>query len=126
MQNVSYYIKGEKRYPQSSTSKLNSYSGIGALVSNADFERLDLQIKDAIKYLKKNEINLKKLSELRFKKIQIDFGIEKRDVWAQFDFFPPLLLKLAGNLNIGIEISQYETAESIKNSRPKKKSKKGG
>jgi hypothetical protein len=123
-QNVSYYIKGERRFPKNPTSKLNNYSGIGALVSEADFDRVDLQVKDAVKYLKKNEGILKKLGDLRFKEMKIDFGIEKRNVWAQFEFFPPTLLKLAGNLNIGLEISLYQADEPEKKSKPKKQSRK--
>ena len=41
----------------------------------------------------------------------LDFGIEWRDVAAQFDHLPPTLVRLAGALGLGLEISHYPVEE---------------
>ena len=37
----------------------------------------------------------------------LDFGISQRDVAAQFDYFQPELVRIAGKLGLGLELSQY-------------------
>ena len=37
----------------------------------------------------------------------LDFGIEWRNESVQCDSFPPSLIALAGQIGLGIEISQY-------------------
>jgi hypothetical protein len=47
--------------------------------------------------------------------VRLDFPsclrIGTNDVVAQFDYFPPALLKAAGNLGIGLELSIYPCSE---------------
>ena len=67
------------------------------------------QIEDAISFLKSNQKELAKLLEFPGADTNyIDFAIEDRlDVGLQCDRFPPELLRLAGNLGIGIEIERW-------------------
>jgi hypothetical protein len=58
----------------------------------------------AIAFLKANQVELEQLG---IERIDLDFGIQDRDVAVQGDYFPPELLRLAGNLNIGIEVTRY-------------------
>ena len=86
-------------------------------LSSADFDNLEQQQRDAIDFLK---TNFKKFKALYSYKLYpsdsptIDFGINSRmedDVVVQCDYFPTELLKLAGDLGFGIEISQYRNIE---------------
>lgn len=84
------------------------YSGMNIGVSDADMDEFELQIKDAIGFLKDNEILLAEV--MGFPGVagaELDFGIEWRDVAAQGDYLPPELVKLAGGLGIGVMISHY-------------------
>jgi hypothetical protein len=99
--------KGEPRSPRSE-GKLYEDSGFNLDVSDADFLDLPRQVEDAIAFL---EGNHKKLSRLcgfpGIETVTLDFGIARRDVFAQFHRFPPTLIRLAGELGLGIELSQY-------------------
>jgi hypothetical protein len=39
--------------------------------------------------------------------VELDFGIARRNVAAQSDWFPPRLVSLAGSLCLGLTISHY-------------------
>src|ERR1700749_4898075 len=87
-------------------------SGINFLTSNADFDKLDRQIKGTIKFLEKHRLLLKKITtneNVEF--CTLDFGINLRmgynNIASQSDYFPHKLLKLAGDLQIDIGISLY-------------------
>lgn len=93
------------------------YSGFKIDASRADFSDLGKQIKDAIRFLKRNRKELAILSKFRgVETIELDFGIASRDVPVQCDSFPAELVRLAGELNIGITLSQYPSAKG----KPKK------
>jgi len=102
------YHKDEPRFRSKPKGKVNDKSGLNVSVSEADFADLQGQIEDAISFLKQNKSELKRLRQfLGVEGVCLDFGIKKRDVIAQYDYFPPELLYLAGGLGIGIELSQY-------------------
>ena len=66
------------------------------------------QIRDAIKFLERHKRQLRRLSRLPgVETLTLDFGVARRDVPAQFDYFPPNLLLAAGKLGIGLELSWY-------------------
>jgi len=73
---------------------------------------LNYKKKDVINYLIQNKNKIIKIQQLAgLDSLYLDFGIEQRDVAMQCDSFPPKLIKLAGELNLGIEISQYPIFE---------------
>jgi hypothetical protein len=103
------YRKGEPRFSASkSQEKVNKSSGLQVDVSEADFDNLHGQIQDAISFMQKHKTELERLCKFPgVEGVSLDFGIARRDVVAQYDYFPPELLYLAGRLGIGIELSQY-------------------
>lgn len=104
--------KGQSIIKSAPKSKKANSSAFHFDVSHADFSALDKQIKDAINFLKKNKKYLKVIKRNRtVDSALLDFAITSRmkskGTFVQCDFFPAELLKLAGELNIGIELSQY-------------------
>lgn len=111
------FVKGDKIGYTKNINTAYQTNGCIFDLSNADFDRLDLQKKDALNFLETNFDKLKLLPEYGLKTEEIpviDFGIYTRifDVEIQSDYFEPKLLKLAGELNFGIEISQYIQSEN--------------
>jgi len=106
------FIKGEPTIRTKPEGKKHPFSGLSLEASGADFNQLEKQIEDAIKFLKLNKGKLRQISatkEVDF--ATLDFGIELRidfeSVVYQFEHFPSELLKLAGELEIGLDISLY-------------------
>ncbi len=114
----SFYRKGEYR-----TKKTNhSSSGARYLVSNADFDSFEEQKKDAIRFLRDNASSIREIMSIPgHEGAELDFGINRRDVLVQSDFFPAELAKLAGELGIGITLSVYpEPEEENMEGKPEK------
>lgn len=110
------HLKGDKR-PFKNQDKQLQYetSGCRFDISKADFNDFESQRKDAVQFLNQNYEKLEKLNGFGLNKNEIPvigFGIEKQiaDFWCQTEYLQPELLKLTGNLNIGIEISLYQPA----------------
>lgn len=106
------YKKGEARFKGMLNGKKNVNSGAAFGVSKADSGKLDKQIRDAIKYLTKNKIAIKKLTNNKqVESACLDFAVELRmgynKIALQSDTFPHELLKLSGDLKVDIEISLY-------------------
>ena len=106
-----HYI-GQPMFKSKPNGKKLIHSGIGTQTSKADFDNLDKQIKDTIKYLKTHAEKLsiiKQTKEIDF--AVLDFGInlriDKKKILLQSDRFPSELLKLAGDLGLDIELSVY-------------------
>jgi hypothetical protein len=85
--------------------------------SKAEFDNLNKQISDSIRFLKKNFKHFKSLSKYGIKQNDqavLDFGIEsrlKKNIVVQSDRFPSELLLICGELGFAIELSQYWTAK---------------
>jgi hypothetical protein len=96
--------KGERK----SAKRIHKWSGFTMVASEADMDDVPQQIADAMNFLTTNHEELSKLQNFPgAETVSLDFGIEDRDVGVQCDYFPPELLRLAGNLGIGIEITRY-------------------
>ncbi|MBA6316962.1 hypothetical protein [Cellulophaga baltica] len=107
------HLKGEKR-PFKKLNKPMNYetSGCRFDLSKADFNDFETQRNDVINFLNHNYQKLERLTEFGLDKKEIaviGFGIENQmtDFWCQTEYLQPELLKLTGNLNIGIEITLY-------------------
>ena len=101
------WIKGEAKF-RNRPDKLNTNSGLNIIVSDAEFNEFSLQKEQAEVYLSDNLEQLKKVVQYQgVDNVYIDFGIEWRDVYIQSDYFPASLVKLAGEIGLGIEITQY-------------------
>jgi hypothetical protein len=98
--------KGQPRVPrgrgvfQTSTVHLD--------VSEAPFSDLQAQVGDAIAFLTKNSDALG--AAIQFPGVEratLDFAVEAKDVAIDSKYLPPELMRLAGDLGIGIELSIY-------------------
>jgi hypothetical protein len=94
--------------------KLYDHTLCGFDVSDKDFTDLKPQVDDAIQWLLKNFEALSNLKKINSSS-KLDFGfytefIDSKIV-AQYNTIPAKLMKLAGELNIDIELSQYWHAE---------------
>lgn len=103
--------KGEAINKLDNTKKL-PYSYVSILTSNAEFDKLQAQINDTIKYLKRNFDKLKLVSTVKnidyfVLNFGIDLTINKKNILTQNEMLPSKLLKLCGDLNIDIELSIY-------------------
>jgi hypothetical protein len=104
--------KGDTQFRNKPDGKKLSESYITFLASNADFEDLSSQIRDTIKFLKKNRKGLSYVSKVKgidsaFLHFGIDLRIDKENILVQTDIFPSELLKVAGDLKIDIAFSIY-------------------
>jgi len=111
---VAVFRRGQPKSPAANPKgpKLNA-SGFHAVVSEADFSKLHIQIADAVQFLEQNHTDLSRLKAfLGVDGISLDFGIEERDVAAQSERFPPKLLSLLGDLGIWLEFTLYPVAEA--------------
>ena len=113
----SSYRKGEYRTKKST----HLSSGARYLVSNADFDNFEEQKRDAISFLRNNANSIREIISISgIDNAELNFGIDRRDVPVQSDFFPAELLRLTGELGIGIMLSQYPIPEE-----EEEKNKKG-
>lgn len=80
-------------------------------VSEADFSNLQEQVKDAIAFLQLHKEDLQLIMSEPSTSGVLDFAIEWRDVFAQFDSFPAALVREAGNLGLALELSHYPASE---------------
>ena len=109
------YLKGDDLIKNHSKHAEN---GCKFDLSDAEFDRFDLQKKDAIEFLTKHFIELKRLTEFGIEEVDkgtIDFAVysTSQNSLIQSDYyFEVELLKLAGELSFGIEITQYFPEES--------------
>jgi hypothetical protein len=87
-------------------------SGFTVGVSRSSWANLAEQARDAIAFLKEHEQALAMLrsapgvEDMRLD-FPIDLRIDRKKVFAQFDYFPPELVSTAGALGLGLEISIY-------------------
>ncbi len=102
------FRKGEKH-----GSRVIQKNSANYLISDADFDNFVAQKRDAISYLSHNSTVLKKAMSLPgIEGACLDFAVEEKDTFTQSNYLEPELLKFAGTLGIGIEISLYPCSES--------------
>jgi hypothetical protein len=100
--------RGEPVFPASQPDgRRHESSGVHILVSDAEFDDFQSQVNDAISFLQGNELQLRRLAEWPGVEVELDFGIERRDVILECNTFPAELLRLAGALGIDITISHF-------------------
>jgi hypothetical protein len=110
------YRKGDPASPMGPRrEKYNPSGGICFDVSSAD-GLLSAQAEDAVAFLTKYYADLVRLRDNpAVADMRIDFGYDLRldgeSVMVQCDFLPPELLRLAGELRIGFELSLYPRSE---------------
>jgi hypothetical protein len=109
------FRKDERCFPDDPRSETcHSAGGFKCEVSSAD-GNLEEEIRDAAEFLKEHLDDLARLRDLPgVEWMCLDFGIYLRidgeRCVVQYDYLPPELLRLAGELGIGIELSLYPIA----------------
>lgn len=82
--------------------------GFSCDVSDCDWDDLPGQFSDASRFLKRHQLEiLRIISGGEVDDIRLDFPYFNRGQFCQCDYLPPKLLKRAGDLGIGIELSLY-------------------
>ena len=101
--------RGQPVFPASQPDgRRHERSGVHVSVSDAEFDNLQQQVIDATEFLRVETEQILRLREFPgVDRVTLDFGIEPRDVAVQCDYLSPELVRLAGSLGLGIEISQY-------------------
>ena len=115
----SIFRKGERRFPNSERNQeRNEFSGLKIDVSEKEWDDLPGQLSDALTFLTSHSGELRRL--VRFpgvEDVRLDFPynlrIDAKNVLGQCDYLPPALLREAGNLGVGIELSLYPAEASI-------------
>ena len=122
--------KGEPVFKSKPQGRKLTQSRVSIQTSKAEFDNLDMQIKDTIRYLKKHKdklsyINKTKEIEYAFLDFGIDLRIDGRNTIMQSDMFPIALVKPAGEIGLSIMLSIYPIdMENILEKRKAKPSKK--
>jgi hypothetical protein len=113
------YRRGEPRWRSNPTGPKNDRSGINLVASDADFDDVATQIEETIAFLTQN---MEELQRLRMypgvEDIILDFGIRRSDEPIQNIEFPSALLRLAGALDITLDLSIYPARKKRKTERP--------
>ena len=112
--------RGEPVFPVSQpTGRRHQRSGVHVTASDADFGEFPRQVAEATAFLRAEVEQVRRLCKWPgVEAVDLDFGIERRDVAVQCDHLPPELVRLAGSLGLGIELSQYWTADEAADAEP--------
>jgi hypothetical protein len=108
----SVYRAGEPRRPSKPEGQRNQTSGFSVDVSDATWEDVREQVKDAIAFLDEHEEAIKMLRAAPgVEDMRLDFAVDLRidrvHIFGQYDYFPPELVARAGALGLGLELSIY-------------------
>lgn len=100
---------GKPVFPASQPNgRQHDRSGVHVTASDADFSEFPRQVAEATAFLQAEFEQVRRLCAWPgVEAVDLDFGIERRDVAVQCDRLPPALIRLAGSLGLGIELSQY-------------------
>ena len=103
---------GEPRFASQPDGNRHELSGFTVDVSRHPPSDLPAQIRDAVAFLKDHEKGVARLrsapgvDDMRLD-FPVDLRIDRSTVMAQFDYFPPELVSVAGALGLGLELSIY-------------------
>jgi len=110
---------GELRLPRSQPDgPRHSRSGLTVGVSDQEWTDLSSQVADALNFLRTHHQEVSRLVAFPgVEDVRLDFPCAIRadgvQVFAQFEYLPPLLLTEAGGLGVGIELSLYRVDPDV-------------
>ncbi|MEJ8840462.1 hypothetical protein [Ramlibacter sp. AN1133] len=91
-------------------------SGVNLEVSDAEFEELEQQQADAVRFLREHATALRNMREVEgVERSTLDFGIAMRDVVVQSDSFSADLISALATVGCGLELTQFPTGRKAKN-----------
>ena len=105
-------------YKYKKTGTFNDY-GFKCGVSSGSWDDLDDQIQDACSFLTDHFDEIKRLvNQYDIDDIMLDFPVTnqlmKHDLFNHLDYIPPSILKLVGELGVGIGVTQYRPSTEEK------------
>jgi hypothetical protein len=104
---VQGWNRGDPMFPRSEGKRCKS-SGVHAEVSPADFDEFQQQVADATKFLPEHIDEIRRLRNFPgVESVTIDFGIWRRDLFAEYKESPEELVRLAGSLGLSLTLSIY-------------------
>jgi hypothetical protein len=108
----SVFRAGEPKLGAQTNGQKHEVSGFNVEVSRASWTNLAVQAADAVAFLQKHRRSLTRLRRIRevediWLDFPLDLRIDRKTVFAQFDYFPPKLISLAGGVGCGLGISIY-------------------
>lgn len=97
--------RGEPVFPaRQPDGRRHQRSGVHVSASDADFGEFPRQVGEAAAFLRAEAGQVQRLVEWPgVEGVDLDFGVERRDVAVQCDRLTPELVRLAGSLGLGIE-----------------------
>ncbi|CAN7516525.1 hypothetical protein [Acidovorax sp. Root217] len=99
-------------------SRLARTSGVVLQISDAEFEELELQQADAIRFLNDHDQALQAMRTVKGVEVAcVDFGIAMRSVIVQSDRFPAELIAALAKVGCTMELTQYPTGPKARNLR---------
>ena len=102
------FHKGSRR----SEKSVGETSGITVPTSGAEMDQFEKQVEDSLEFLRSNQAELSRLKSFEgVEELRLDFGVSRKDLFGQYQFLPPELVSLAGQLGLGLEVSIYGTDE---------------
>ena len=102
------YRRGEPRLPSKPGRGTSERSGLSVLVSAAGLHDFPAQLRDAAAFLETYAGEIRRLVAFPgVAGVSLDFAVAWRDVAAEFNSFPPELVRLAGACGIGLDLSHY-------------------
>ena len=81
-------------------------------VSQCDFDDFPGQLRDALTFMSANAADVTLLMGSAEAAGVLDFAVECRDEGFQFRTFPPTLVRQAGSMGLGLELSLYPEQSS--------------
>ena len=105
--------RGEPVFPGSQPEgRKNEQSGVHVSASDADFHEFPKQVEEATAFLRSYYEQVRQLCEFPgVEGVTLDFGLSRRDVVVQCDKLSAELVRLAGSLDLAIELSQYPASD---------------
>jgi hypothetical protein len=104
------FRKGERK----SRDRVWDTSGMTVVVSDASGDEPGRQIREAISFLATRRDELKRLRSFDgLTEMELDFGLSRKNGFAQNVRFPSELTAIVGELRMGIEVSIYGEGEAI-------------
>lgn len=93
-------------------------SGVTLQISDAEFEELEQQQADAIRFIHDHDQALQAMRKVEgVESACVDFGIAMRSVIVQSDTFPAELMAALAKLGCSMELTQYPTGPKARNLR---------
>ena len=100
----SVWHRGETR----SRDRVHNDSGFNLDIGSGE---VSAQIAGVVQFMIAHDVEMRRLCSCTSIEIILDFAIARRDVFVQCDSFPATLIRLAGSLGLGIELTQYPVSE---------------